>query len=49
MGIYQIEDLKESIVKHLNGRTVKIKDVATVKIGASDKIGDGSLNGKTPL
>ena len=42
--IYAIEDLKEAVLKHENGKTIKIKDVATVKIGASDKIGDGSLN-----
>ncbi|KKK61198.1 hypothetical protein LCGC14_3016730, partial [marine sediment metagenome] len=27
-----------------NGQTIKIQDVATVQIGAADKIGDGSLN-----
>ncbi|MFT5513666.1 MAG: CzcA family heavy metal efflux pump, partial [Bacteroidia bacterium] len=47
--IYQIEDLKESVVKHINGQTVKIKDVATVQIGAADKIGDGSLNGSNAV
>ena len=30
----------------MNGQTIKIKDVATVQIGAADKIGDGSLNAK---
>lgn len=44
--VYHIEDLKQSVVKHINGQSVKIQDVATVKIGASDKIGDGSINGK---
>ena len=34
---YALEDLQEAVLK-------EIKDVATVKIGASDKIGDGSLN-----
>jgi CzcA family heavy metal efflux pump len=44
--IYQIEDLQESVVKQINGQSIKIKDVAKVQIGASDKIGDGSLNGQ---
>jgi len=42
---YALEDLQEAVVKEINGKAVKIKDVATVQIGASDKIGDGSLNG----
>ncbi len=37
-------DLEESVLKKTDGQTVRIKDVATVRIGASDKIGDGSLN-----
>ena len=41
---YALEDLQEAVLKQVNGQTIKIKDVATVKIGASDKIGDGSLN-----
>jgi CzcA family heavy metal efflux pump len=41
---YQVEQLQESVVKQVNGQTILIKDVASVKIGASDKIGDGSLN-----
>ncbi|WP_196893752.1 efflux RND transporter permease subunit [Aureivirga marina] len=43
---YNLESLQESIVKYKNGQAIKIKDVATVQIGTSDKIGDGSLNGK---
>jgi len=43
---YALEDLQEAVLKQINGQTIKIKDVATVQIGASDKIGDGSLNGK---
>jgi len=43
---YALEDLQEAVVKQINGQTIKIKDVATVQIGASDKIGDGSLNGR---
>ena len=43
---YALEDLEEAVVKQISGQPIKIKDVATVKIGAADKIGDGSLNGK---
>ncbi|MDP3312647.1 efflux RND transporter permease subunit [Lutibacter sp.] len=42
---YALEDLQEAVLKQVNGQTIKIKDVATVQIGAADKIGDGSLNG----
>lgn len=42
---YSVEQLQESTLKQVNGQTIKIKDVATVRIGAADKIGDGSLNG----
>ena len=42
--IYALEDLEEAVLKQVNGQTIKIKDVATVQIGAADKIGDGSLN-----
>ena len=41
---YSIEHLQEAVLKQVNGQTIKIKDVATVQIGAADKIGDGSLN-----
>lgn len=41
---YALEDLREAVLKEVNGQIIKIKDVATVQIGASDKIGDGSLN-----
>ncbi len=41
---YSIEHLQEAVLKQVNGQTIKIKDVATVQIGATDKIGDGSLN-----
>ena len=41
---YALEDLQEAVLKEVNGQTIKIKDVATVQIGAADKIGDGSLN-----
>ncbi|MBL4745807.1 MAG: efflux RND transporter permease subunit [Flavobacteriaceae bacterium] len=41
---YSIEALNEAVLKQVNGQTIKIKDVATVQIGSSDKIGDGSLD-----
>tara|TARA_R110002096_G_scaffold4954_1_gene23170 strand:+ start:21524 stop:24616 length:3093 start_codon:yes stop_codon:yes gene_type:complete len=41
---YSIENLEEAILKQVNGQSIKIKDVASVEIGAADKIGDGSLN-----
>ncbi|MFT4738692.1 MAG: CzcA family heavy metal efflux pump [Paraglaciecola sp.] len=41
---YSVEPLQEATLKQVNGQTIKIKDVATVQIGAADKIGDGSLN-----
>ena len=37
-------DLEESVLKKTDEQTIRIKDVADVRIGASDKIGDGSLN-----
>lgn len=39
-----LSDLEEAVVKQVNGQSIKVKDVATVQIGAADKIGDGSLN-----
>ena len=41
---YAVEELQEAVVKQVSGQTIKIKDVATLQIGAADKIGDGSLN-----
>ncbi|OJJ22286.1 multidrug transporter AcrB [marine bacterium AO1-C] len=41
---YSLEQLQEAVLKQTEGQTIKIKDVAQVVIGASDKIGDGSLN-----
>lgn len=41
---YSVEHLQEAVLKQVNGQTIKIKDVATVQVGAADKIGDGSLN-----
>lgn len=48
-GIGRTSDIKEigkSVIKTVNGNTIKIEDVAEIKIGASLKIGDGSLKGK---
>jgi len=48
-GIGRTNDLRElgkSVIKILNGNPVKIEDVAEIKIGAAQKIGDGSLKGK---
>ena len=41
---YSVEQLEEAVLKQVNGQTIRIKDVATVEVGAADKIGDGSLN-----
>ena len=41
---YAVNDLEEAVIKQINGQSISIKDVATVQTGASDKIGDGSLN-----
>ncbi|SMG22774.1 heavy metal efflux pump, CzcA family [Marivirga sericea] len=41
---YAVEELEEAVVKQVNGQSIKIRDMATVQIGAADKIGDGSLN-----
>lgn len=41
-----IDELKKSLIKKVNGVPVKIEDVAEVTIGAAPKIGDGSLKGE---
>lgn len=41
---YAVEDIKEGLIKEVNGQPVKIEDVAKVAIEPDDKIGDGSLN-----
>jgi CzcA family heavy metal efflux pump len=41
---YSVNQLEEAVLKHVNGQSIKISDVATVQIGSADKIGDGSLN-----
>ena len=42
----EIEALGQSVIKMQNGNPIKIEDVAEIKIGASLKIGDGSLKGE---
>ena len=42
--VHELRDLEEAVVKNIFGQSIKVKDVATVQIGAADKIGDGSLN-----
>ena len=41
---YSLHDLKEAVLKQSGGQSVKIRDVANVKIGAADKIGDASVD-----
>lgn len=41
---YGVDQLQEAVIKQYNGKSIKVKDVAVVQIGAADKIGDGSLN-----
>lgn len=41
-----VTELGKTFIKNTGGYAVKIEDVAEVKIGASQKIGDGSLKGK---
>ncbi|MTI33028.1 efflux RND transporter permease subunit [Xanthovirga aplysinae] len=46
---YAVDDLKEALVKQVNGQSIKVKDVADVQIGTADKIGDGSLNASSAV
>ncbi len=46
---YALEDLEEAVVRQVNGQSIKVKDLAKVQIGASDKIGDGSLNASSAV
>lgn len=41
---YSVEHLQDAVLKQVNGQTISVRDVATVQIGAADKIGDGSMN-----
>ncbi len=45
----EISDLAKSVIKSVDGRTVKIEDVAEIKIAAAPKIGDGSLMGESAV
>ncbi|MGY6741393.1 MAG: efflux RND transporter permease subunit [Cecembia sp.] len=39
-----VEEIGRSVIKNKNGQTIRIEDVADVKIGAAPKIGDASTN-----
>ncbi len=41
-----IEELGKSVIKSFNGKVIRIEDVAEIKIGAKQKIGDASSNTK---
>ena len=41
-----INELGKSVIKSSNGKVIKIEDVAEIKIGTSQKIGDASSNTK---
>jgi CzcA family heavy metal efflux pump len=41
-----LEELGTSLIKHVNGRPVRLNDVAEIKIGAAVKMGHGSQNAK---
>lgn len=43
--IGKTEEIEAALIKSVNGQSLVIGDVAEVKIGAADKIGDGSTNG----
>ncbi|BDD09661.1 multidrug transporter AcrB [Fulvitalea axinellae] len=44
--VNDLEQIKDTVIKTVNGQSVKVRDVAEVKIGASDQIGTGSLNAR---
>ncbi len=41
-----VNELGKSVIKTENGNTIRIEDVAEIKIGAASKIGDGALKGE---
>ncbi len=43
------EDLSNSLIKHVNGKPVRVSDVAQVVIGAAIPMGFGSMNGKPAI
>lgn len=40
-----VQELGKTIIKRIDGNSIKIEDVAEIRIGAAPKIGDGSLKG----
>lgn len=46
---YSVDHLEEAVLKQVNGQTIRVRDVAEVEIGTSDKIGDGSLNAESAV
>lgn len=46
---HEVEVLANAVVAHRNGQSIRVSDVAQVSIGASDKIGDGSVNGNAAI
>lgn len=47
--VYDLEDIKKSVIVARDGTPVLFEDVAQVQIGVADKIGDGSKNGKSAV
>lgn len=41
-----VDDIGNAVIKSGDGNSIRIRDVAEVKIGAAPKIGDGSMSGK---
>ncbi len=46
---YSLEALEDALVKHVGNQAIKVRDVASVAIGAADKIGNGSLNARSAV
>ncbi len=44
-----VNELGKSVIKSSNGKVIKIEDVAEIKIGAAQKIGDASSNTKPAI
>lgn len=40
-----VDELGKTVIKRIDGNSIKIEDVAAIKIGAAPKIGDGSFKG----
>ena len=41
-----VQEIGRSLVKMVNGKPIRIADLAEIKVDAAPKIGDGSMNGK---